>query len=43
MAFGNSANIGLVVHFILVTIAFLLVLGTMPPVREAITDLVMLM
>jgi|GEM_PF-4193831 len=43
MAFANSANIGLAVHCILVAIAFLLVLGTIPPVRETITDLVMLM
>ncbi len=43
MSFIKIANIGLIVHFILVTIAFLLILGMNPSVREAITDIVTLM
>jgi hypothetical protein len=39
----ENVNIGLIVHFILVTIAFLLILATIMPVREAIADIVPLM
>ncbi len=43
MSFVKNANIGLIVHFILIGIAFLLILATIPPVRDAITDIVALM
>ena len=43
MSSVNTANIGLIVHGILVAIAFLLILGMIPSVRDAITDIVALM
>jgi hypothetical protein len=43
MSSVENVNIGLIVHFILVTIAFLLILAMVPSFREAITDIVALM
>lgn len=43
MSPGTNANIGLMVHFILVAIGFLLILAMVPSVRESITEIIILL